>query len=715
MHNQKYTISFFNSNRDRLPKQRDLTFKEILDYFNKVVNKKCVSKDNLEAMICGTFIKNERTAEYLTCRSIITYDIDKYQYDLDVLINSVKECLKNNTYIYYTTASSTFTNPRLRILLFINNAVARTDYGKISENIAKDLFNEDILNALDSSSYSAMQLMYLPNFVNLEFKKGKNIGELIDVSKYMCLDEVSTSEDNFALDYKKQPLPNIDDTKVREILNKYDVEETDYHQWFMVCQALNHQYCGGEKGLELFIEWSLKDSRYAKDDIERETRFKYKSVRRDCQNPITFASIIHLVNENKKKDLCDNQNLNFDYLAPHDKFPMLDWIHVTGEKKLKPVNSDENFSLLIEAYGFNIYHNVILKDIVCEYQNSIHQYDAIIGKIDSIMNVNNFPARNVNTRIISYAYNKYKNPWADWVLSKKWDGLSRIEEFYNSVSVKPRHEDKKRLYLRKWIMQMLHISCFNDDAKPKQARAVLVFQGKDEGKQKTAWLNNLAPKHFQNYVVTGKQGAINNDMNIKDIISCVMCELGELDGMFKKSDIAALKNFLSRFEDSLNRKYEKSHSIYRRRTAFFATVNKVDFLSNEEQNTRFWVIPVIKCNAYFKIDLQQLYAEFIEKYIKDIWWLDDNEQLELINGNKFFGTICPIIEMFNISFNVEEEDKEKYVWMNCTEALQSCFYKGNINRKDLSIIRRYLDDNYKYCTKRGKWSIPPLKSDKNLK
>ena len=67
------------------------------------------------------------------------------------------------------------------------------------------------------------------------------------------------------------------------------------------------------------------------------------------------------------------------------------------------------------------------------------------------------------------------------------------------------------------------------------------------------------------------------------------------------------------------------------------------------------------------------------------------------------------------TFNVEEEDKEKYVWMNCTEALQSCFYKGNINRKDLSIIRRYLDDNYKYCTKRGKWSIPPLKSDKNLK
>lgn len=712
MQNPKYTISFFNSNRDKLPKQKDLSFEEILDYFNKAVKKKFVSKDRLEAIICGTFIKNERTTEALTCRSIVTYDIDNYQYDLDTLITSVTECLKNNTYIYYTTASSTFANPRLRILLFINNPVARTDYNRISEKIAKDLFNEDILVYLDRSSYSPMQLMYLPCKVNKDFRSGKNIAGLVDISKYMCLDEVSTSEDNFSLDYKKQPLPNIDDTRIREILNQYNVEETDYHEWFKVCQALNHQYSSGEKGLELFIEWSLKDSRYDKDDIEREATFKYKSVRRDCQNPITFASIIHIVND-KKKDLLNN--LNFDYLAPHNKFSMSEWIHVTGEKKLKPVNSDENFSQLIEAYGFNIYHNVILKDIVCEYQNSIYQYDAIIGKIDSIMNVNSFPARNVNTRIISYAHDKYKNPWADWVLSKKWDGIPRIEEFYNSVEVRPEHENIKRLYLRKWIMQMLHISCFNNDVKAKQARAVLVFQGKDEGKQKTAWLNNLAPPHFQNYVVTGKQGTINNDMNIKDIISCVMCELGELDGMFKKSDISALKNFLSRFEDSLNRKYEKSHSIYRRRTAFFATVNKVDFLSGEEQNTRFWVVPVLKCNAYYQIDLQQLYAEFIEKYIKDIWWLDDKEQLELINSNKFFGTICPIIEMFTNNFNIAIEDKEKYVWMNCTEALQSSFYKGNINRKDISTLRKYFDDNYKYNTKKGKWLIPPLKSDKNIK
>ena len=160
MHNPKYRISFFNSNRDTLPKQKDLTFEEILDYFRNATRVNFVSKDNLEAMICGTFIKNERTTEALTCRSIITYDIDNYQYDLDVLITSVTECLKNNTYIYYTTASSTFANPRLRILLFISNPVARTDYNRISEKIAKDLFNKDILTALDSATYSAMQLMY---------------------------------------------------------------------------------------------------------------------------------------------------------------------------------------------------------------------------------------------------------------------------------------------------------------------------------------------------------------------------------------------------------------------------------------------------------------------------------------------------------------------------------------------------------------------------
>ena len=712
MHNPKYTISFFNGYRDTLPKQKDMTFKEITDYFKSIVDKEFTCKDNLETMICGTFIKNKRTTESLTCRSIVTYDVDDYQYDLDVLIKSLNDSLKNNTHIYYTTMSNSFLKPRMRIMVFINKAIERYDYAMVAEKVAKDLFNDDVFNAIEKGSYSPIKTMNLPNRAVDNFRWGGKVSDLIDVDKYLDVDKISMDEDNFVLDYKKQPLVNIDDTKIKDILNNYDVEETDYHEWFRVCQALHHQYSGGDKGLELFIEWSLKDNRYDKDDIEREASYKYKSVRSNSENPITFASIIHIVND-KKKDLL--KNLNFDYLAPHNKFSMSEWIHVTGEKKLKPVNSDENFSQLIEAYGFNIYHNVILKDIVCEYQNSIYQYDAIIGKIDSIMNVNGFPARNVNTRVISYAHDKYKNPWADWVLSKKWDGIPRIEDFYNTVEVKPEYENIKRLYLRKWIMQMLHISCFNNDVKAKQARAVLVFQGKDEGKQKTAWLNNLAPPHFQNYVVTGKQGTINNDMNIKDIISCVMCELGELDGMFKKSDISALKNFLSRFEDSLNRKYEKSHSVYRRRTAFFATVNKVDFLSGEEQNTRFWVVPVLKCDAYYQIDLQQLYAEFIEKYIKDIWWLDDKEQLELINSNKFFGTICPIIEMFTNNFNIAIEDKEKYVWMNCTEALQSSFYKGNINRKDISTLRKYFDDNYKYNTKKGKWLIPPLKSDKNLK
>jgi len=714
MHNQKYTISFFNSNRDKLPKQKDLTFEEILDCFNKVVNKNFVSKDNLEAMICGTFVKNERTTESLTCRSIITYDIDKYQYDLDTLITSVKECLKNNTYIYYTTASSTFTNPRLRILVFINNPISRTNYAKISEAVANDLFDMGIMDGLDTVSYSAMQLMYLPNFVNLEFKNGKNVGELIDVSKYKSIetiDNLSTFEDDFIQDYKNSPLM-IDDGEVENILSKHDCNEADYHSWLQVGQMLHHQYKGGEKGLDLFINWSLTDNaigekgRYDKDSVENVCTAKYKSFKSNMANPVTMRSLIYTIKKN-----CNN--------LPQIKVSRLSRLlfpHTKGNK-LKPIDTKENFDVLLKEYGFTASYNLILKTTELTHssgKNYYGKYDAAVSDIQGLMNLNDIPSGSASARLKAHAVFNETNPWQDWIFSKPWDGHNRIEDFYNTVKVNDEHSDRKRLYLRKWIVQMLHITCFNDGEEMKQARGVLVFQS-GESKNKTRWIKHLAPDHMKDYVQVGKQTSIHDAMGQKDLVSCAICEWGELDGVFKLSEISALKNFVTRDEDRINVKYQIEHSVHRRRTAFYATVNKTDFLNGEEDNTRFWVIPIIEAVSSHNIDLQQLYAEFTAKHIEDQYWLTVDEEKDLINFNKSFASLSPVIDMFINYFDI---DKPPSNWMNCTEVLQCCFYKGNITPKDLSTIRRYLDNNYEYSSKREnrhKWYLPPLKSDKNLK
>ena len=70
-----YKISFFDNVKDIVPKERKLKFEEILKYFNEVNKKPFTKKENLEAMICGSFSKPQRASEYLISRSIITYNI----------------------------------------------------------------------------------------------------------------------------------------------------------------------------------------------------------------------------------------------------------------------------------------------------------------------------------------------------------------------------------------------------------------------------------------------------------------------------------------------------------------------------------------------------------------------------------------------------------------------------------------------------------------
>ena len=99
--------------------------------------------------------------------------------------------------------------------------------------------------------------------------------------------------------------------------------------------------------------------------------------------------------------------------------------------------------------------------------------------------------------------NQEINPWKDWILSKQWDGISRIEDFYKTVEVESKYEERKRLYLDKWLLQMLNVTCFNDDPIAKIARFVLVFQSK-ESKQKTYWMKSLAPPSMDKYVRYGQ-------------------------------------------------------------------------------------------------------------------------------------------------------------------------------------------------------------------
>lgn len=700
---EKYCISFFNNCTDVIAKQEELSFEEILSYFKKVAIKPFTSKQNLGAMVCGSFKDNRRAGENLISRSILTFDLDGYEEDFNSLKNEIEKSLGNYTYIYYTTSSSTLTKPRARILLFIDKDVDRASYGNLGRNIAVKLFSPILVRAIsDESSFTPSQLMYLPCKVNNEFKIGKNVKELIKVDDYIAVIEELKKEDDelktFIAISNNTPLPNLTKEKVIETLGKYDCSETNYHEWFKVCQSLHHQFKGAEEGLEIFINWSLTDSRYSEERIKRECRSKYYSVKGNVANPITFGSIIKVVKEKEKEALKEDLDKKIEKLSqyPEEKeirsiinslalyfseyeadnylqsirdktkwtLPNLRKILKDEQNKIEhekskastdayplckklprgvfidfhdnriPKGTYENFSILLEKYGIDIRYNLISKDM--DYF------------IPGISHTKDNAGEAYYADIISICErNNIKKSYIDSYIIKLGD-TKKYNPVLEFIESKP-WDDKSRL--NELYDTIKTQSFFPLELKELLFRKWLIsavaaaqyekFHSKGvlvfQGQQslgKTPWFKKLLPPEIEPYFL--ESGTLNVDEKDSMItaVSKWIVELGEIDTTFKK-DIAKLKGFLSKGEDIIRRPYQRKNSNYPRRTIFCGTVNDEEFLKDASGNVRFWVIPVVEINYEHNIDMQQVWAEANHLYkTGERWWLDREEEQKLEFQNR---------------------------------------------------------------------------------
>ena len=724
MHNQKHNVSLFDNNRDIFVKEKSFTFEELYRHLEKESEKKFVSKDELSAIVCGTFIDKKRTAKNLLCRSIITYDIDYYNHDLDHLTSYIANCLHDYKYIYYTTSSSTFKTPKLRLLLFVDRDINNDDYKTVSKNIAKhflaELFKESnyrkekktVDSAFDKCSYSPSYLMYLPINASDDFKLNKNNGKLIDIENHVNQDN---DVENFCTEeFNRIPLA-ISDDKIKITLSNYDPTNLDYHEWLEVLLALHHQYEGGDDGLEILINWSLTDkkisekNRYQKGNVEEVCTYKYRKLDLTSLDKIVkFSTIIYKSNLNKKIPV--NFNIVNYKPIPLDGNIFVDfkWNKKTGEiTGVKPTYN--NFEAMCRYYNIEISYDIITKENV----NSLNEKDqnSLNSIIQSTMILNNMD-RGLTAPYIYLMANRNKINTVKIIMDNViWDGQDRLRDFYNTVEVDDKYKDARDIYLLKWLKQSLYLVLHEGDRKI--CRNLLIFQGGQKG-GKSTWVNNLLPKHLGDYIGEGLRLNLNNST---DLLSCLKkwyVELAELEQSFKITDINQWKAFFGRRKDELNIKYVASPLVVERTTSFIGTVNEVSFLKDKSGSTRFLVLPVKKLNGYHGIDMLQLKKQIIETSGYMDFELDDNEceMQRLINED--FEQPNILEEQFLNVFEIEVVGDG--IYLNCTEIFEQIGYsKRDVNRPmqcDLAnILRKY---NFNRQTDTKKWNVK-LKSDKNLK
>jgi putative DNA primase/helicase len=234
------------------------------------------------------------------------------------------------------------------------------------------------------------------------------------------------------------------------------------------------------------------------------------------------------------------------------------------------------------------------------------------------------------------------HPVRQWLESKKWDGVSRLNDLADTIKVEDAHTAQWKVYLRKWMLSAVAaLYGTRLDGHKFSSRSVLVFTD-DQNTGKTSWFRKLVPQNLDAFGEGKHLDPANRD-SLVEVLSYWIVELGEIDSTFKKVDIARIKAFLSKTKDDLRLPYARVPDKWRRQTVFGGTVNDGQFLMDQSGNTRWWVVAPLSIDFKHDIDMQQLWAEV--KILVDCgetWFLDGDELRTLTAMNTMFEIEDPI-------------------------------------------------------------------------
>lgn len=318
----------------------------------------------------------------------------------------------------------------------------------------------------------------------------------------------------------------------------------------------------------------------------------------------------------------------------------------------------ENVEALCAQEGIEIRYNVITKDIEIlgltrEYGRdnvSVAQLADLQSRMAALGMPNTTSA--VAGIVTAVAATQEYNPVLDWIDGRPWDGESRIQALADTIVCPPNSIDPKlkTALLRKWLIQGAAAAATE---RPLQFRGVLTFSGA-QYKGKSRWLKSLVPGH-EGWAITGRTIDPHNKDSVNTAITHWLCELGELDSTFKKSDIAALKGWIAADEDVYRKPYAAKDSRHTRRTICFASVNGEEFLQDETGNSRFWVIPVERCETEHGIDMQQVWAEVMVAWRGgEPHWLEQGEMETVMKHNTRFEQRDGLVDLILSKFAWEK-------------------------------------------------------------
>ncbi len=340
--------------------------------------------------------------------------------------------------------------------------------------------------------------------------------------------------------------------------------------------------------------------------------------------------------------------------AKATEHPWIDWpiYRKPAKKDEAPTAPDprfvENTAALLDAYGircrWNLMRHLLEIDVPGFNVPAERAQNANLSRILELAERHGLAKKATidHLEILTRDY----HPVAEWIASRPWDGTDRVDALMGSIGLaEGSNTTLAYTLIKRWLISCCRAVLPAELGESKfTPQGVLVFQG-PQGIGKTEWFKRLAPPD-SDWIATGRVIDPHNRDSVQQATSFWIVELGELDATYRRSDVAAIKAFVTQDTDTFRAAYARREENTPRRTVMAASVNPRYFLQDDTGNRRWWTVACLSLNWRHGIDVQQLWAQvMVEAKRADAqWWLSPAENAALTEANAAHEVGDPIAE-----------------------------------------------------------------------
>ncbi len=557
----------------------------------------------------------------------------------------------------YTTWSHTDDQPRTRMVFELNREVTRAEsisVGMAFDRMIKNTYGDDAIRH-DKSAYQNEQPCYAPGPDALIFHFG---GQPLDVDDLLRRypDDIALTDENHDQSVMSSAnqigYARLTHTSMVKVLGLINCE--DEPTWHAVANALARAY--GEDGRENFFRFSRGDfwGKPYPNFAVAEVNAKYDRSLRELSSKPNGYGMKHLIQLSglSYNDVVFENTESITSLnclsvvtggdAPSVASPGGPLSFAAVGRNSKPLQVSDNLNIVLNHHGIKVRYNQISKrcetlvpglTCVLDETDNTALTKVTDYAVKSGMNANRIPEM-----VDALASQNPYCPVRTYIESRPWDGISRFHQFVGQI--KSGNTAMTELFFRKWLIQAVGAAY---EPTGIANAGVIVLTGA-QGVGKTRLFSDLTSGVSGVFL----EGQTLNPADKDSVMSAAshwIVELGELDSTFRKADVAQLKAFITRKQDTLRRPYARKDSAFPRRTVFAGTVNDYHFLHDPTGNRRFWPIDVQSIRRNAAINYQQLWAEAKSWYdAGERWYLNDSENVLLNQHSETFLVSDPDVE-----------------------------------------------------------------------